>query len=175
MRSFGFGVAALAVTMSPIANGPARAQDASFGCQVLLCAAASSPSWSGIAYCVPVMESLFHQLAHGGSWPACPEGNASGLGYEPYYPCPDGTTPMQASQVPSAASVQSAPLPLTQSSNGNLCADTSKPQSLCASGNGGSCQTTYPTTPREVRSEPDYVDIASANGTQRFYFSLSGY
>lgn len=43
----------------------ADAQDASFGCKVLLCAAASAPSWSGIPYCVPVMQALFRQLANG--------------------------------------------------------------------------------------------------------------
>jgi hypothetical protein len=54
----------------------ARAQDASFGCKVLLCAAATAPGWPGIPYCVPVMQTLFRQLAKGGGWPSCPEGNA---------------------------------------------------------------------------------------------------
>ncbi len=59
----------------------APAQDASFGCKVLLCAAATAPSWSGIPYCVPVMQQLFRQLAKGGGWPACPDGQTSGLGH----------------------------------------------------------------------------------------------
>ncbi|KIZ46700.1 MULTISPECIES: hypothetical protein [Nitrobacteraceae] len=147
-------------------GGTARAQDASFGCKVLLCAAASVPGWSGIPYCVPVMQTLFRQLAKGGGWPSCPEGNASGVGYEPYQACPAGLTP-----------VQSAPdgvLGLSAAPNGDLCADLSKPQQVCADGDGG-CSTTYPTTARDPRSDPYYVDISSANGSQRFYFSLRGY
>ena len=144
----------------------ARAQDASFGCKVLLCAAASAPGWSGIPYCVPVMQTLFRQLAKGGGWPSCPEGNASGLGYEPYQVCPAGLTPVQ-SGADGSAGVSAAP-------NGSLCADLSKPQQVCSGGDGG-CTTTYPTTPRDPRSDPYFVDISTANGAQRFYFSLQGY
>ena len=36
-----------------------RAEDASFGCKVLFLVAAASPSWSGIASCVPVMKQRF--------------------------------------------------------------------------------------------------------------------
>jgi len=43
----------------------APAQDATFGCKVLLCAAASTPSWSGIPYCVPVMQQLFTRSRKG--------------------------------------------------------------------------------------------------------------
>jgi hypothetical protein len=144
----------------------AHAQDASFGCKVLLCAAASSPSWSGIPYCVPVMQDLFRRLAHGGGWPTCPEGNASGLGYEPYQPCPTGMTPVQAGSDGSSG--------ITPASNGNLCADLSKPRRTCFGGHGD-CTTDYPTVSRALRSDPYFVDISSANGTQRFYFSLQGY
>lgn len=144
----------------------ARAQDASFGCKVLLCAAASAPGWSGIPYCVPVMQTLFRQLAKGGGWPSCSEGNASGLGYEPYQACPAGLTPVQ-SGVDGSEAVSAAP-------NGGLCADLSKPQQVC-SGSDAGCTTTYPTTPRNPRSDPYFVDISTANGAQRFYFSLQGY
>lgn len=61
----GTAAAILALTISP----SVRAQDASFGCKVLLCAAASNPSWSGIPYCVPVMTQLFRMLARGRPWP----------------------------------------------------------------------------------------------------------
>ena len=50
---------------------PANAQDASFGCKVLLCALSSAPGWSAIPYCVPVMNQLFTSLAMGGGWPIC--------------------------------------------------------------------------------------------------------
>ena len=144
----------------------AHAQDASFGCKVLLCAAATAPGWSGVPYCVPVMQTLFRQLAKGGGWPSCPEGNASGPGYEPYQACPAGLSPVQSGS-DGGVGLSAAP-------NGNLCADLSKPQQVCSGGDGG-CSTTYPTTARDPRSDPYYVDISTANGTQRFYFSLQGY
>lgn len=131
----------------------ARAQDASFGCKVLLCAAASAPGWSGIPYCAPVMQTLFRQLAKGGGWPSCPEGNASGLGYETYKACPAGLTPVQ-SRADSSEGVSAVP-------NGNLCADLSKPQQACSGGDGG-CTTTYPTTPRNPRSDSYNVDTSTA-------------
>ncbi len=42
------GLAALA-----FAPTGAKAEDASWGCQVLLCAASQNPSWQGVPYCVP--------------------------------------------------------------------------------------------------------------------------
>jgi hypothetical protein len=39
----------------------------------------------------------------------------------------------------------------------------------CSGGDGG-CTTTV----RDPRSDPYYADIGTANGTQRFYFSLQG-
>lgn len=144
----------------------ANAQDASFGCKVLLCAASTAPSWSGIPYCVPVMHDLFRRLAHGGGWPSCSEGNASGLRYEPYEPCPAGMTPAQGGSEGSGG--------VTPAANGSLCVDFSKPRQVCFGGDGG-CSTEYPTTSRALRSDPYFVDISTANGAQRFYFSLQGY
>ena len=66
-------VASMALT----ASLPARAQDASFGCKVLLCALASAPGWSAISYCVPVMNRLFNSLATGGGWPICSAPNSN--------------------------------------------------------------------------------------------------
>ena len=166
-RAIGIAAVAAAVGIGAGATVHARAGDASFGCKVLLCAAASSPSWSGIGYCVPVMRQLFHSLAHGGSWPICTEGHASSLGYEPYEPCPSGLTAMQ--------SASDGTNGLTPDPNGSVCADMLRPQTICDGGRGGSCQTTYPTVARQARSDPDYVDITTANGTERFYFSLRGY
>jgi len=157
-------LAFVGLSLVPVDVPRALAQDASFGCKVLLCAAASSPSWSGIPYCVPVMQELFRRLARGGGWPSCSEGHASGPGYEPYEACPAGLTPVAGS--PGAETLPFA--------NGELCADLSKPERTC-SGSDGGCTTTYPTTPRQRRNEPYYVDINSANGVQRFYFSLQGY
>ncbi|MFX9939053.1 hypothetical protein ABTP77_22100, partial [Acinetobacter baumannii] len=57
--------------------------------------------------------------------------------------------------------------------NGNLCADLSRPSQTCSGDNG--CTTDYPTTPRQARDDPYFVDITTANGVQRVYFSLQGY
>ena len=166
MRLLFAGSVSVGVSLAVAPHNEARADDASFGCKVLLCAAATAPSWSGIPYCVPVMGQLFHSLAHGGFWPVCTEGHASGLGYEPYEPCPAGLTPMQS---PTDGSSDLTPDP-----NGNVCADLSKAETICDGGKG-SCHTVYPTIARQARSDPDYVDITTANGTERFYFSLRGY
>ena len=154
--------------LAAVALGPAPragAQDASFGCKVLLCAAATNPSWSGIAYCVPVMQQLFRQLARGGGWPRCPEGHASGLGYERYQACPASQT---AGRLDADGTDGFSAIP-----NGDLCADLSKPRRICSGGDG--CRTSYSTTARPLLSEPYFVDITTANGTQRFYFALQGY
>jgi hypothetical protein len=163
-RAVVFVIAGL-VSLGGACADRAAAQDASSGCKVLLCAAATAPSWSGIPYCVPVMQQLFSSLAHGGGWPTSPEGNASGLGYELYQACPGATTPVLQDLNDAG---------LTQSPNGNLCADLSKPQQSCSGGDVG-CTTTYPTAPRALNLDPYYVDISTANGAQRFYFSLQGY
>jgi hypothetical protein len=142
------------------------AQDASFGCKVLLCAAASAPDWSGIPYCVPVMTKLFKQLAHGGSWPICSGVSATGLSNPPYLARPASTTATRAAENRS--------LRLIASPEGNLCADASKPPQVCEGARYDLfCAVLYPTISRPVNSEP-YL-ITSANGAQRFNFSLRGY
>jgi hypothetical protein len=62
---------------------------------------------------------------------------------------------------------------VSEAPNGNFCVDLSKPQQVCAGGDGG-CNMTYSTTARDPRSDPYDVDIGTANGTQRFCFSLQG-
>lgn len=163
-RSAALMVVAVSLLCAPGAER-AHAQDASFGCKVLLCAAAAAPGRSGIPYCVPVMQTLFRQLAKGGGWPSCSEGNASGFGYESYQACPAELTPVKSGS-DSGVGVSAAP-------NGNLCADLSKPQQVCSGGDGG-CTTTYLTTARDPRRLPT-PDTSTANANQRFYFSLQGY
>lgn len=70
------GLVALVACSTAVSIPSARAQDASFGCKVLLCAAASAPGWTAIPYCVPIMEEVFRELALGGSWPTCSQANA---------------------------------------------------------------------------------------------------
>ncbi len=62
LRSIVLGLAALvaAAGSSPVA----KAADADWGCQVLLCAASSAPSWHQVPYCVPPMMKLI-TASHG--------------------------------------------------------------------------------------------------------------
>lgn len=146
----------------------ASAQDASFGCKVLLCAAASNPGWSGIPYCVPVMTQLFRMLKRFQPWPTCPEGNAGGLGYEPYEDCPAGTTPA-GGPVGDNGTIQIG------DPNGTYCARPNPSAGRCPDNSSASCEGDYILTSRTPRAEEHYVDITTANGTSRFRFSLRGY
>lgn len=88
-RSFRVLVVGMALSMS--AALPAKAQDAEFGCKVLLCAAASNPSWPSIPYCVPVMNQLNAMMRSlRFRWPVCTAAGTGAPGYEPYQPCPAG-------------------------------------------------------------------------------------
>ena len=83
--------AAIAIAVLAGAFLPAKAQDAEFGCKVLLCAAATSPSWPAIPYCVPVMNQLFSMMQmRGFRWPGCSSARTSAPRYEPYQACPEG-------------------------------------------------------------------------------------
>ncbi len=167
----------VSVVFAGIAGGaPAAglAQDASFGCKVLLCAAASNPSWSGIPYCVPVMTQLFRMLARGRPWPICSEGNASGLGYDPYLPCP---APMIAYSGGRSGTGDSGYEPLRPDPSGDQCADPARINRSCPGGgdNGPVCDPADLPVPRPQRTEPHFVDITTGGSTMRFYFSLRGY
>lgn len=70
------GLVALVACSTALSIPSARAQDASFGCKVLLCAAASAPGWTAIPYCVPIMEEVFRELSLGWSWPTCSQAYA---------------------------------------------------------------------------------------------------
>jgi hypothetical protein len=145
------------------AASPASAQDASFGCKVLLCAAASNPSWRGISYCVPVMNQLFSLMKRRGfSWPTCPEGKTGAPQYEPFEACAEGWTSVRLEE----QSVQSDP-------NGASCARpraTSK--AVNQSERDGNPQDRFEIMPRTQRSEPWYVTVDAGDGPRRFYFNV---
>jgi hypothetical protein len=71
-----------------------HAQASEWGCEVLLCAASSNPSWHGVETCHPPMEKLILAMKTPGfSWPTCPEGGAGKPGYVKYANCPAGWAP----------------------------------------------------------------------------------
>lgn len=184
------------ISVAPFALAhPAAAQGASFGCKVLLCAAAAAPTWRGIPYCLPVMQQLFTQLAKGGGWPSCAEGDASPVGYQPYGDCPAGATPIAVSQAsPSGRDGADAPTTYSLNANGSQCGAPAPTQTVssgdCAGAYVGGVETVvngrngvtaftggqcYALTARPANPTPYYVDIATANGVSRFSFSLEGY
>jgi hypothetical protein len=149
-----------------LSNTPAAAQDASFGCKVLLCAAAASPNWRGIPYCVPVMSQLLQMMSRRGfRWPVCAEAGTGAPGHEPYDACPAETTPVTISADGSPSQMCAKPRPNASAypvaDAGSLDADSLKQR--------------YELTPRPQRAEPYYFDVrdnGEGGGTKRVYFSL---
>jgi hypothetical protein len=142
---------------------PANAQDASFGCYVLLCAAAVNPGWSGIPACVPKMEKLFDMLDKGAAWPTCPEGGeVSGLDFQPYLPCPDDT--IAGTMVDNGRNGEKG---WQAGPNGNLCGKVTS--STVIDRNGGGPTQTVLTMARPTRPDPDNV-VISRPGQPAFTF-----
>lgn len=84
---FLLGTAAGAAFMA----SPSQASE--WGCEVLLCASSSNPSWRGVPACHPPMYKLIRAMKKPGfSWPTCPEAGTGRPGYEAQEDCPEGTT-----------------------------------------------------------------------------------
>jgi hypothetical protein len=70
---------------------PEEVAASEWGCEVLLCASSSNPSWRGVPACHPPMNRLISAMYDWGfSWPTCPEAGTGRPGYERYAECPDG-------------------------------------------------------------------------------------
>lgn len=92
MRPMVILTAGVIIAANGLSVAPVRSE-ASWGCQILLCAASRNPSWHGVPYCVPPMSRLIAAMARPGfSWPVCHEANAGKPGREIYHDCPAGTT-----------------------------------------------------------------------------------
>jgi hypothetical protein len=85
--------------------GGSAAHASEYGCKVLLCLAnpKSNGGPMGVAECQPPISQLYHDLAHGDSFPKCdqPDGNDASQHYAAqvsnyYDPCPAGTKPAPA-------------------------------------------------------------------------------
>lgn len=144
---------------------PRDAAASEWGCEVLLCASSSNPSWHGVAECHPPMERLIEAMSHPGfSWPACPEGGAGKPGYERYADCPEGWTPA------SNPNADHGGRELSYCVRRNACGDDRwftqfRNRDICG-------DTEY--MPRPVRSDPYYFEIRdSRSGTiVRHWFDL---
>lgn len=164
MRKSFIAIATIVLTSAP--PEMVRAQDASFGCKVLLCAAASNPGWQAIGYCVPVMQQLFRMMSRRGfAWPTCAEGRVSAPQYEPLAACEKGWSAVSADD----SALRDDPL-------GALCARQrlTGASSACGS-DANQCSAIdqrFEIKQRSLRPEPWYVVIDAGQGPQRFYFSL---
>lgn len=147
---------------------PAPAAAGEWGCEVLLCASSSNPSWRGVSACHPPMNRLISAMKKPGfDWPTCPEAGTGSPGHERYADCPEGY------QVGSRSDRNSF------AGKGDLCVKT---VNFCQGNAHGSyisdrqrgCIQTV-TMPRPLRSEPYYFDIKNdtSGQTQRHWFSLN--
>ena len=175
------GLAALA--MSP---ATAQAQDASWGCQVLLCAASQNPSWHGVSYCVPPMQRLITAMAQPGfSWPICHEAKAGKPGHEPYEECPAGLKPSSGSSLRDGGGDEYNQCSATI----NRCRNSAEFKKLTGStatnqrniitvrtvdvDGDNTCEVRV-SMPRPRRADPYYFDIPNDEGVkQRFWFNLN--
>jgi len=127
-----------------------RAEASEWGCEVLLCASSSNPSWRGVPACHPPMHRLISAMRGWGfSWPTCPEAGTGKPGYEVYDDCPAGWSIGYSDQDHGGGQP-------------DLCVQV---RNTCPSGSGGrdDCQQTV-TMPRPLREEPYYFDIRHDDG-----------
>jgi hypothetical protein len=187
------GAGLLAAT-APATAPAARAQDAEFGCKVLLCAAASNPSWPAIPYCVPVMNQLHAMMRRiRFRWPVCTAAGTGAPGFEPYQPCPPGwqQTSSQTGGGDTGAGhqlqpdqdlcarrlppVQSGRLPQASMPGGQIqCpAQASDHGGAIASGHMDSSLACIEFMPRPLNERPYYLDVRKADGHHsRVWFNV---
>lgn len=135
------------------------AQEAPWGCEVLLCAASSAPSWQGVPYCVPPMTKLIAAMKLPGfKWPTCPGAGTGAPGFDPYDECPSGYLPTV---------IQNEDM--RKGSQGSVCA---KRGACRGHGDNQICEPDK-TVPRPLKENPYYFDIPNGEGGQsRAWFNL---
>lgn len=150
-------------------SSSAQAQDtgdASWGCQVLLCAASSAPSWQGVPYCVPPMTKLISAMSVPGfTWPSCSEAGTSAPGYEKYEACPEGSEPAYGPRRDNEGM-----------GDKDVCERTVNKCTGVMPGSNSKDHSCIETIqePRPRREDPYYFDIANDKGEkERFWFNLN--
>jgi hypothetical protein len=136
-----------------------EAQAGKWGCEVLLCASSSNPSWSGVPACHPPMNRLISAMGGWGfAWPTCPEAGTGKPGYERYADCPAGWSVGYSDR-----GARGEP---------NLCTQV---RDICGSRDRSrqeDCRQTV-SMARPLRNEPYYFDIPSEDDQiTRHWFSL---
>jgi hypothetical protein len=164
---------------------------------VLLCAAASNPSWPSIPYCAPMMNQLYAMMRSlRFRWPVCTAAGTGAPGYEPYQPCPAGwqetghntqTSSMAdvggdrrvSSTLRNGESDLCARRVSPQPPNGQLQASVPGGQIECLASGGdngsgtGSGQPCIEYRPRPRNERPYYFDMRNSDGGQtRVWFNV---
>ncbi|MDQ0332948.1 hypothetical protein QFZ88_005330 [Mesorhizobium sp. YL-MeA3-2017] len=147
-------VTAMAILSEAAGNLDAQASE--WGCQVLLCASSTNPSWHGVPACHPPMDRLIAAMTNWDfSWPTCPEAGTGDPGYQKYADCPAGW------------SVGHREVGHGDRSEPDLCV---KQGGLCGRRDG--CSATV-SIARPVRDDPYYFDIpADGAPAVRHWFNL---
>lgn len=141
-------------------SASAKADDAPWGCQIILCAASQSPSWHGVPYCVPPMRKLITAMAEPGfSWPICPNAGTGKPGFERYDDCPDGYSPTRDANDDHSSALSKC------IARDIRCRETRDGNDRCSARR---------IIDRPKRSEPWYFDIPqTGGGTARVWFDLN--
>ncbi|RWL92545.1 MAG: hypothetical protein EOR68_26190 [Mesorhizobium sp.] len=157
MRPIGSTIILASTTLASLAASVVGTQASEWGCEVLLCASSSNPSWHGVPACHPPMDRLISAMSGWGfSWPTCPEAGAGPPGYEKYADCPAGWS-VGYSEV--GHGMRSEP---------DLCVQ--KGRNTCSRREG--CSDTI-SMPRPSRGDPYYFDISAKDGSvSRHWFNL---
>ncbi|WP_412065965.1 hypothetical protein [Rhizobium sp. SYY.PMSO] len=180
MKAIAIFAVGLMGVASGLASAPAKAEDASWGCQILLCAASHNPSWHGVPYCVPPLTRLIAAMSKPGfSWPICHEASAGRPGQEIYEDCPGGTTIGYSSQSDRGSRGEPDQCIKTV----NVCQSSGQRDGDARLAGltinrrygreGESCIQEI-ATPRPRRTDPWYFDISNDEGVkERFWFNLN--
>lgn len=139
-----------------------------WGCEVLLCASSSNPSWRDVPACFPPMNRLMSAMKKPGfNWPVCPEAGTGSPGFEHYADCPEGYRVGSRGDRSGFAR------------EGNLCVKTvnvcqGNAHGLYNSDRQRSCIKTVSIS-RPLRSEPYFFDIKNdtSGETERHWFRLN--
>lgn len=161
---------AICFVLLPLFVVPDHASASEWGCEVLLCASSSNPSWRGVAACHPPMTKLISAMKKPGfSWPICPQAGTGNPGHEQYGDCPEGYA------VASSQSGHSMTLEPDQCVKSvNACAEARANGRYYSVRRDQGCLQTI-RIPRPVRSEPYFFDIRNdATGkNERHWFELN--
>ena len=147
---------------------PAPVAASEWGCEVLLCASSSNPSWRGVSACHPPMNRLISAMKKPGfDWPTCPEAGTGSPGHERYAECPEGYRVGSRGDRNGFAR------------EGDLCVKTvnicqGRTHGFYSSERQQSCIQTVSIS-RPLRSEPYYFDIKNdtSGETERHWFGLN--